>query len=203
MPLGHRTRPVRAALSCLVGGPVLPWHRIKCWTDPIGADWPEERGLGEIYTSLSTSHLPPPPAPTPPRLLLKLAWIFECVCWMKMSVLIKRIQEILPWIETEKVLERFCLISMPDATCESSPFLSGGNSHFMEWTGEGLFWGRLGLPCAALMRTESCWEAWFKLSESKRLRLWPCMSRVNHPWKQCKVQTWYLKYEIQFNKYSL
>ncbi|XP_028355811.1 nucleoredoxin-like isoform X1 [Physeter macrocephalus] len=36
------------------------------------------------------------PRPPPRRLLLKLAWIFECVCWMKMSVVIKRIQEILP-----------------------------------------------------------------------------------------------------------
>lgn len=165
-------------------------------TDQKNEDWGKFTVLCQLLNPSS-----------PAGLLLKLAWIFECVCWMKMSVLIKWIQEILPWIETEKVLERSCLISMPAATCESSRVLSWGKSLFLEWT-EGLCWGRLdstpevgkGMPFVSLMPIESCWEAWFRFSESKRLILWPHMSQVNHPQKQCKVQTWYSKYETQFNK---
>lgn len=122
---------------------------------------------------------------SPPSLLLKLVWDSSIsVGWR--CLLIQWIQEILSWIETEKVFGLSCLISMSDAECEFSSFPFWGESSL--WT-EGLFWGPLGcpredgngMPCVSFMCTEPCWEAWFRLSESKRLMLWPQMSWVNHP----------------------
>ena len=55
IPPGHWTRPVPVAVRGLAGGPLVSWHRIKRWTDSLSADWPEEWGLREIYSALSTS----------------------------------------------------------------------------------------------------------------------------------------------------